>query len=221
MEYTLPILSIDQVTHNVHCIQIAKPKDFVFTPGQATDFGISKSGWENERRPFTFTSLNNDQFLEFTIKSYTDHLGMTAEIAKLKVGDEVIISDPWGAINYQGEGYFIAGGAGITPFIAILRQLYLEKKLRNNKLFFSNKTALDIIYEEELKNMLGENIKLLLTQSEDKNYIAERINDKFISENISDFTKPIYICGPDAFTASISEIVIKHGANPQSVIFEK
>jgi len=42
----------------------------------------------------------------------------------LKEGEELIIRDVWGAIAYKGEGYFIGGGAGITPFVAILRQLY-------------------------------------------------------------------------------------------------
>jgi predicted ferric reductase len=45
---------------------------------------------------------------------------------KLKHGDELIIRDVWGAIEYKGEGVFIAGGAGVTPFIAILRQLQAD-----------------------------------------------------------------------------------------------
>jgi ferredoxin-NADP reductase len=40
----------------------------------------------------------------------------------------------FGAIEYKGEGVFIAGGAGVTPFIAILRQLQAENKIANNKL---------------------------------------------------------------------------------------
>jgi predicted ferric reductase len=35
----------------------------------------------------------------------------------------------FGAIEYKGEGVFIAGGAGVTPFIAILRQLQADDKL--------------------------------------------------------------------------------------------
>jgi ferredoxin-NADP reductase len=48
-----------------------------------------------------------------------------------------------GAIEYKGEGVFIAGGAGVTPFIAILRQLQAENKTTTN--YFTNKTANDII----------------------------------------------------------------------------
>jgi predicted ferric reductase len=44
---------------------------------------------------------------------------------------------------------FIAGGAGVTPFIAILRQLQAENKIANNKLIFT-KTANDIILKKNL-----------------------------------------------------------------------
>ena len=158
-EHIVNILKIEQVTHDVKRFQIDKPKNYNFHPGQATEVAINKPNWKNERRPFTFTSLNEYPFLEFTIKIYTDHEGVTNELGKLAEGDQLIIHDVWGAIEYKGPGYFIAGGAGITPFIAILRQLHKEKRLQNNTLFFSNKTAKDIILETELSSMLGKNAR--------------------------------------------------------------
>jgi ferredoxin-NADP reductase len=84
--------------------------------------------------------LNEWDHLEFTIKIYSDHDGVTNQLGQLKVGDELLLHDVWGAIQYKGEGTFIAGGAGVTPFIAIFRQLQKDKKLGNNKLIFSNRT---------------------------------------------------------------------------------
>jgi predicted ferric reductase len=52
--------------------------------------------------------------LEFTNKIYDSHNGVT-KIRKLKHGDVII--RVWGAIEYKGEGLFIAGGAGVTPFL--------------------------------------------------------------------------------------------------------
>ncbi|MCK7517280.1 MAG: hypothetical protein MZV64_05925 [Ignavibacteriales bacterium] len=45
---------------------------------------------------------------------------------RLKKDNELILHDVFGAINYKGEGVFIAGGAGVTPFISIFR--YLQSK---------------------------------------------------------------------------------------------
>jgi ferredoxin-NADP reductase len=48
---------------------------------------------------------------------------------KVKPGDQLIIRDVWGAITYKGKGVFIAGGAGITPFISIFRDLSARNEL--------------------------------------------------------------------------------------------
>lgn len=221
MEHILKILSVTPVTHNVHCIRFEKPEGYRFIPGHATDVSINKPGWESEKRPFTFTCLASDPYLEFTIKSYMDHDGVTKQIAGLKEGDELIIGDSWGAIEYKGEGYFIAGGAGITPFIAILRQLYKEGRIANNKLFFSNKTAADIIYKEELKKILGDNAVFITTQEDNGEYVHDFIDDIFLKAHVQDFKKHFYICGPDAMIHSISNIITKLGASPDTVVFEK
>lgn len=221
MNYTVKILDITTVTHDVKCFKIEKPAGYRFTPGQATDVAINKPGWENEKRPFTFTCLSNEEYLEFTIKRYADHQGVTNQLHQLEAGDELVIEDAWGAIQYRGEGYFIAGGAGITPFIAILRQLHKENKLQGNTLFFSNKTAADIIYEQELSSILGKEAVFLLTKETKKGYRNEYINDSFIQQNIASFDKNFYVCGPDPMVQSITSILEKMGASTDTVVFEK
>jgi ferredoxin-NADP reductase len=221
MGHTLRILSIEPVTHNVRCIRLEKPESYRFTPGQATEVSINKDGWIDEKRPFTFTSLNDDLYLEFTIKCYEDHDGVTKQIARLKAGDELIIDDPWGAIAYKGTGYFIAGGAGITPFIAILRQLHRDGQATGNKLFFSNKTPQDIIYEEELNAILGDDALFIVTDKNDGNYLHEFIDDTFLGIHVTDYKKQFYICGPDAMIKAMSDIIVSKGADPNAVIFEK
>src|SRR6056297_1038797 len=98
------ILSKRFVTHDVKSFLLEKPEGFEFKPGQATMVAINKNGLRGEDRPFTFTSLNGDEALEFTIKGYYDHDGITKKIHSLKSGDELLIGQPWGTINYSGEG---------------------------------------------------------------------------------------------------------------------
>jgi ferredoxin-NADP reductase len=220
-EHIVKIRNIEQVTHNVKRFQIEKPKGYSFHPGQATEVAINKPEWKAERRPFTFTCLNKDPYLEFTIKIYKDHPGVTNELGKLKVGDELLIHDVWGAIEYKGPGYFIAGGAGITPFIAILRQLHKENKLQDNILFFSNKTTKDIIIQGELTAMLGRNAHYIVTEEKNSQYGSDYINEAFFKQNNVDLSKHFYVCGPDKMVQSISEILVKLGAQTEKVVFEK
>ena len=120
-KHIVKVLTTELVTHNVKRFTLQKPQNYSFTSGQATDVSINKPGLEEEVRPFTFTCLNSDDHLEFTIKTYTDHDGVTNKLRGINAGDELIVHEVYGAITYKGPGIFIAGGAGITPFISIPR----------------------------------------------------------------------------------------------------
>jgi len=221
MEEIVKILNIEVITHDVRRYQVQKPVGYHFNSGQATDVSINLPRWKEERRPFTFTALNDAPYLEFTIKSYRDHDGVTNQLGKLVPGDELIVRDVWGAIEYKGPGYFIAGGAGITPFIAILRQLRNENKLEDNTLFFSNKTAADIIIHEELAATLGENAVFVITKEKTDRYFNGYIDEKFLRSHVVDFSKHFYLCGPDKMIADLQTILAGLGASSDSVVFEK
>lgn len=220
MEYIVKILDINQVTHDVKEFVTEKPEGYSFEPGQATVVSINKEGCRDEKRPFTFTSLNDDKNLEFTIKIYENLHGVTDAMDDLQVGDELIINSPWGAIKYKGPGYFIAGGAGITPFIAILRQLKKDGKVDDNMLLFSNKTRKDIILEDELKDILGDNAIFTLTREEAPGYQYGRIDEDFIKQYVQDFNRPFYVCGTPEMTKKINDVLEKMGASSDSIIFE-
>ncbi len=220
MEHKVKIKAIENVTHNVKKIQCEKPGDYSFIPGQATEVSINKKGWEDKLRPFTFTSLNEAPYLEFIIKIYSDHPGVTNQLNTLAVGDELIVRDVWGAIEYKGPGYFIAGGAGITPFIAVLRQLHKENKLADNTLFFSNKTDGDIILKEELTAMIGQRAVYILTDERNNGHHNGYINEQFLKTHVTDFNRHFYLCGPPSMVEALQGILTKLGASPQALVFE-
>ncbi|MFC1710180.1 FAD-binding oxidoreductase [Patescibacteria group bacterium] len=221
------ILDINQLTHDVKSFVVEKPQGFTFTPGQATEVSINKSGWEEKKRPFTFTSLSGDKNLEFVIKGYPldkypKHGGVTEEMHKLVKGDELIIDEAWGAIKYIGEGIFIAGGAGITPFIAIIRQLKSDQKLKGNKLFFSNKEASDVILESELKNAFGEyGVIFSLTREKKDGYENGRIDKQFIKDRVKNFSQKFYVCGPKQMVKDVNMALEELEVKPDFLVFEK
>lgn len=223
MSYKVTIRDIQYITHNVKQFKVDKPNNFDFIPGQATEVSIDKPDWRDEKRPFTFTSLNGEPDLEFTIKIYDDHKGVTNELGTLNIEDQLIIREPWGTIQYKGPGVFLAGGAGVTPFIAILRRLAREERIEGNKLIFSNRTEKDIILKEEFEAMLGKNFINVITDEPTDQYIyLDGFMDKeFLKEQIDDFDQPFYVCGPKAFNKAIMGYLKELGADPESIVFEK
>ena len=220
MEHIVKIKDIRQITHNVKRFRFEKPKGFKFVSGQATDVSVNKHGWENRMGPFTFTCLPNENYLEFIIKIYNDRHALTEQIGKLKVGDSFIIRDPFGTIHYKRKGVFIAGGAGITPFIAILRNLHKKNKLKGNTLIFSNKTERDIILKDELKGMVGNNCIFLLTEQKRRGYDYGRIGADYLRRKIKDFKQNFYICGPSQMIVDLKRMLDNLGVKPESVVFE-
>jgi len=218
--HIVKIRSIQNVTHDVLQIIVEKPADYNFTPGQATEISINKEKWKDERRPFTFTSLPDARFLEFTIKTYPARKGVTNELLKLKRGDELILHDVWGAISYKGEGVFIAGGAGVTPFLSIFRHLQAQNKIGGNKLIFANKTRADIIHEDEFKRMLGNSFINILSDEKAEGYEHGYITKFFLKKNIEGFDKMFYICGPPPMMDAVQDCLIEFGVTNNSVVVE-
>jgi ferredoxin-NADP reductase len=214
------IKSIGKVTHDVLRIILEKPDNYIFTPGQATEVAINKEGWREERRPFTFTCLPNDDYLEFTIKTYPLRKGVTNELLRLKPGDELIIHDVWGAISYKGEGVFIAGGAGITPFISIFRYLQSGHRINSNKLIFANKTRSDIIYEKELTALLGKSFVNILSDEDSAGYSHGMITEEFLKKNIENFDKTFYVCGPPPMMDAVQGYLTNLGVGTNRVVVE-
>ena len=218
--HLVKIKSIKSVTHNVLQFRTEKPHPYNFTPGQATKISVNKDGWGKELRPFTFTCLPENDYLEFTIKTYPSHKSVTNELLQLNHGDELILHDVFGAISYKGEGVFIAGGAGVTPFISIFRDLQTKNEIGNNRLIFANKMKADIIHEQEFKKILGHNSINILSDEKVRGYANGQITTEFIRENCGGINQMFYICGPPPMMEAIEKQLAELYVNEKSIVKE-
>ena len=131
MEYKLKIMAIDQPTLETRRLIVVKPGDFKFIPGRAVNVSIPKTGFENQSRAIAITSPNSDYYFELVFKeSRRDRFNEA--LNNLKPGDEIILSEMSGNIEYKGRGVFIAHETGILPFISILRELKQEELINRH-----------------------------------------------------------------------------------------
>ncbi len=220
MAQVVKIISIENLTHDVLKIVAEKPEGLVYKPGQAVDISLNKHGWEQELRPFTFTSLPKEDHIEFTIKTYPSHDGVTNQLLALQKGDEINIHDVFGDIAYKGEGIFIAGGAGVTPFIAIFKDLQSKNQIGNNKLIFANKTKKDIILEEKFNSLLGKNFINVLSDENLDGYKNGFINAEIIKEQMDMPGKLFYLCGPVPMMQAIEKHLTSLGVTEKDIVKE-
>lgn len=219
-QHKVKIQTITNVTRDVLQIVTEKPRPYTFAPGQATEVAINKNGWKDKKRPFTFTCLPGNDYLEFTIKTYPSHKGVTNQLLQLTKGDELILHDVFGAIGYKSEGVFIAGGAGVTPFISIFRDLHSKKEIGKNKLIFANKTRADIILEQEFKNLLGSNFINILSDENAHGYANGQITEDFIKTHSGGLNKIFYVCGPPPMMKAIEKQLAHLHVAEKSIIKE-
>ncbi len=219
--HVVKIIDAEFITPDVKRFIVEKPTGYTFVPGQATNVAINKEGWSEQFRPFTFTGLKNEQHLEFMMRIYNTRHGVTEQLGKTNAGAELIIQEPFGAIEYKGCGVFIAGGTGVTPFISIFRNLYHQKQLFGCRLIYSDHGSQDVICGPELLKMLKENFVLHYSREGVMGFKEKHLNRDLLVKYIVDFSQRFYICGSDSFVKDISAMLLELGASAEGLVIDK
>ncbi|HEY9039264.1 MAG TPA: FAD-binding oxidoreductase [Roseovarius sp.] len=218
MAHTLTLRAIEPVTHNTHHLVFDRPEGFEFEPGQAIEMTLQKDGWRDEGRPFTPVSLPGEDTLEFIIKSYPDHDGVTEQIGKMQPGDEVTIKGPFGDIRDRGPGVFIAGGAGITPMIALLRKRLADSgDLSGSTLVFSNRTEDDIIWRDKLSAMPGLTVAYVVSEGPGRTVPKRELDRDYLRQFIEPGTL-CYLCGPPPMMDAVQAELDALGVDPGDLV---
>jgi len=222
MDYDIVLKAREPVTHDTNHYIFARPEGFDFVPGQATGMTLQREGWKDEERPFTFTSQPEDDDLEFVIKTYPDHDGVTARLATLEPGEAVTITPAFGAISDRGgKATFLAAGAGITPFIPILRRRARDGALEDATLIFSNKTSADIILKDEWEEMEGLACVFVVTDETKGPIPKGRVDADFLADKVTDQDQTFYLCGPGGFVDDVRDGLKAIGVPGERIVTEE
>ncbi|MEK6926219.1 MAG: FAD-binding oxidoreductase [Nanoarchaeota archaeon] len=199
--YKVKIFEVEETAKNVHRFRVERPEGYNFIPGQSTFIYLEGC----DKREFSFSNSEKD-FLEFNIKSYLG--GVTEKIGKLKPGDFFEIGKPFGIKAYHGNGVFIAGGTGITPYLGMIHSISPEEA-KKNILIYSVHREEDIISKNELEKLFGK-IVFVLTKENKKGYEHGRINKELLQKFINK-KQEFYICGPSEFVKAMRAILFELG----------
>lgn len=214
------ILGKEVLNHNVIAWTAARPEGYAFAAGEACRLAVDADNWRDEDRPFTMSSLPDGESLEWVIKHYPDHHGMTERLAACEVGDHLLMGEPGGYFHDRGPGVFLAGGAGVTPFLAILRDRARKGGAAGYRMLFSNSTAADVFLKDELDQHLGADVIYQVT-AEDTDFADRRRIDKaYLAEKIGHFDQFFYVCGPPGFSEELRPALLELGV-PEAKIIDK
>ena len=116
---------------------------------------------------------------------------------------------------------FIAGGAGITPFIPILRRRQRDGALDGCMLIFSNTTERDIILRQEWQAMGDLVTVFTVTGDPDSQLPQQKVDEDFLRETVGDVDSTFYICGPPEMVDDVTAALRRLGGEPEGLVLEE
>lgn len=188
---------------------VFQPEDsnFAWKAGQFLKYHIEDPNPDSRRndRFFTISSSPLEKSIWLTTKFVPDD-GSTfkQDLQKFKIGDTIeakgsggdfIVEDP------DKQYVFIAGGIGITPFRAIIKDFDLNNSQINITLLYANKIP-EVAFKQDLE-------KIASRHPEFKIYYAidpQKIDEAFIRNTTSDLRSPIYyVSGPEQMVEALEK----------------
>jgi len=164
-------------------------------------------------RHFTIATAPSEETIMLTTR-FTIDKGSSFKnaLAGMKIGDTIEISSLAGDFileDFAKEYVFIAGGIGITPFRAILKDLEKKEQQPVITLLYANRDQ-NITYKDELEAIAKNNSQLKIQ------YVIspERIDVAKVGEFVPDMQKPIfYISGPEPMVDSLGNALKEAGVS--------
>ncbi|PIX62446.1 hypothetical protein COZ45_01305 [Candidatus Uhrbacteria bacterium CG_4_10_14_3_um_filter_41_21] len=171
-----------------------------YLAGQYAFLQIPNLGFSFETHPFSVSSApTKEGTVRFSIKNSGD---FTSQLKDLAVGTRVKLEGGYGVFTAEqcirSRQVWIAGGIGITPFLALAGELNGETV----DLFYCVNTRSEAVYEEGLLALKksGKNINVHLFCSDKDG----RITADYIAKSVADIQKTdIFVCGPPAMMTAL------------------
>ena len=122
--------SIQHYQDDNFIISVKPKRKWSFKAGQFAILHVNKL-----QRPFSIASPPSERNLSFLIKKHDQGI-VTPYLTKLKIGDTLKISGPYGAFTYKPGNekhiIFISSGTGVAPFHSMIQDIlekYKDKKV--------------------------------------------------------------------------------------------
>ena len=203
-----------------------EPEDFAFKPGQYVDLHVP--GEEGMTRSFSLANVPGDGQIELIIKRYPGGKLSGMLDGAIKPGDEIGFTGPYGAFHLRRSErpiLMIAGGSGMAPILALLRELSAEGTERPVRFFYGARTEADLFYGDLIAE-LGSGIKdfryaTVLSDGEGGKFVHDAV-DEFLAAGEIGTDIEGYMCGPPPMIDAAQEMLVgKHKVSEQRIYHDK
>jgi|SRR3989344_2341823 len=208
------------VTSDIFIFRV-KPMDskrvFSFQPGQYVEI-VNPRALSFYHHYFSVASSpTSSEYLEFCIRVTGP---WTLELAKIKKGEHLFISDPKGSF-FLKEGImkpaFLAGGVGVAPFISMIRSIREQQLPIHGILLYCARNSNNTPYADELAEISKNRLRVVYVFEHEKGGNKSKsyhglLTKDILRKEIRLHTFPtFFISGPQVFTRYASSLVSELG----------
>lgn len=233
--HTTKLVKREEVAEGTMAFYFEKPTDFKEKAGQYMDVTLldpPETDAEGNTRSFSLVSAPHEEKLEIAMRMR--NTAFKGVLKTMPLGGEVKIDGPMGSFILPNDGSrpiaFLAGGIGITPFVAMVRHAAKEKLPHALFLFYSNRRPEDSAFLAELEETqkINQNYKLIATMTDMGNSVRPwkgetgYINEAMIKKYIPDVLAALYcIAGPPQMVEAMRQVLNTMGVNDDNIRTEE
>lgn len=238
--HPLLVTDVRQETDDTVSIAFDIPADqrelFSYQAGQYLTIRTTLDG-EEVRRSYSLCSAPYEGVWRVAVKQVENGRFSTFANAKLKVGDTLEVMPPQGRFVVHPDGkdakhvVFFAAGSGITPVLALIKQILHDERQTRVTLFYANRKKTDVIFLEDLEDLKNRHMQRLSLhyvfsrESQSSPLFEGRIDgnrcknlvDRFIGEPTR---QQYFICGPEEMIHAVKDQLQASGVPEKQVHFE-
>jgi ferredoxin-NADP reductase len=221
-------VEIREVTPTARTIVFDVPGWPGHAAGQHVDVKLTAPDGYSTQRSYSIAAPANGELVELTVQRVPDGEVSPYLVDELLVGDQLELRGPIGGwFTWRGTEtmpvLLVAGGSGIVPIMAMIRQRERVTDPPPFTLLYSVRTPADIYYDAELRSRPGLDVTVLFSRKAfGTNRPAGRIGpDDLAAARPSGVDARTYICGPTSFVETVSVLLLAQGQNPDTIRTER
>ncbi|KHF38032.1 FAD-dependent oxidoreductase [Halalkalibacter okhensis] len=200
----LKLIESYEESNGVYSFLFEKETDVTWKAGQHGLFTITHKKIKNPTRPLSVASSPTENVIKLTMAISDNPSEFKNAMLELNQGMKVSMSGPVGSFYLQDNSpsLFIAGGIGITPFRAILKQIEAEGNVSDKNihlLYLDSKKS--YIFKDELDGLANNSSSISVTYLDSRDDLHEEI-DKFVS--LQKNNAKYFVAGPKTMADSVS-----------------
>ena len=227
------LLGSEEVAAGTRAFRFARPAGFAFEAGQNVLLTLIEPPELDAQGPSrTFTVASAPHEPELMIATRMRDTAFKRVLAKAPPGTPVDIDGPNGFMVLHEDAsrpaVFLAGGIGITPFLAMARDAAHRRLPHRIHLFYGNRRPEDAAFLDELSNIQNPNWRLIAAMSEAEKsarpWSGERgfIDRAMLQRHLGDLHGPVYyFAGPPAMATAMQQMLSQAGVSDDDMRSEE